>query len=88
MQLTQLLDAHADPRFTEDVCVVMLRMLARLRPEERAAFMFGLVESANHEWESAQELLLSNEIALISVSTVKLLGELVGKFGFYDMEKA
>lgn len=47
-----------------------------------------MVDWSTHEWESRQQLMLGHEIALISVHAVRLVGQLVGTFGFNDMSKA
>ena len=50
--------------------------------------MFGIVDTATHDWESKQSLLLGHEIAPISIHAVRLLADFTSSFGFSDEGRA
>ena len=88
MQISKLLDCQKDQKFTEDISGVILRAAQKMKPEERSEFLFGVVDTATHDWESKQSLLLGHEIALINVHVVRLLADFVMAFDFSDEGRA
>ncbi len=66
-QISRLLQDQQDAKFTGEVTAVVLSSLQQLGGEERAKVLYGVVETANQEWESKQHDSLGNHIAPINV---------------------
>ena len=60
LQISRFIDGQKDANFTDKITEVIIRALDRMRPEERSEFLFGMVDTAIHDWESKQSLLLGH----------------------------